>query len=147
MTSRTAFAGGKRAFRPALGFAAPSRREFGLTAAEGRRAWLEFLLAAKLEADRAQRGLAAHPDDLIALRRIATRLRSPFPVRQMTADLVGSGCLSAANALAETAIPPDREEIGRFLLAGLAFLERVIADDTRAKAELSRRIAGDGPDD
>lgn len=128
---------------PARAFAAPRRREFGLSPGEGRRAWLEFLLAAKLHADRALRGDPAEPDDLIGLRRMATRLRAPFPVRQMTADLVGSACLTAATALSETAIADDRAEIAGFLRAGLAFLERVVRDDSHARAELSRRIAGD----
>lgn len=131
---------------PRTAFAAPSRRGFALSAAEGRRQWLEFLTVAQLQADRAARGFARQPDEMVALARLVRRLSTPFPVRQMTAVLVSAAATMAAAALSEAVTLDDREAVAAVLLPAVAFLERVVAEDNRSRAELSRRIAGDSDD-
>lgn len=127
--SRTGFAG-----RP---------REPGLSEAEGRRAWLLFLSVATGMARLAERGASPTIEDAAAFRGLIVRLKSPFPVRRACAQDVAAAMLKVAHALGDVTGAQDRDELAGLLLAGLGFLDRLMAEDIAGAVELSRRISGD----
>lgn len=122
-------------------------REAGQTAADIRRAWVVFLSVARSNARLAIAGRWPTPEDTFAFAGLIVRLKAPFPVNRLAAQEVAGAALKISRALAGAAMPEDRDELGELLLAALGFLDRVLADDLRGRAELSRRIAGDGDED